>query len=400
MISFDEALGHLLSVAHVLPAERVPLEAASGRVLAEDLIARAPLPRFDHSAMDGYAIAAAGLPADGPFDLPVRGESAAGSADNALEPGTAKRIFTGAPMPRGADAVIMQENVQRDGDRIRFEKRPRVLENVRTRGFDMAEGAVAIARGTRLRPGHVALAAALDRPTLLVSRAPVVSIVGTGNELRAPGDPDRSGSIPESNGYFVAAAARAVGAVVRIGATIPDEMDRATSALEAALAGADVLVTIGGVSVGDHDIVRDALTRVGVALQFHKVAMKPGKPMTFGTRGRSVVLGLPGNPASASLTFTLFGLPLLRALQGDAVAVPAAEAIPIEGRIAHKPGRREFARVRLATREGRAVAVVCANQSSGSVPSFAEADALVVVHEDLGDVESGALLPLVRLDAT
>lgn len=399
MLSFDEALARVLARALPLSAERVPLESAVGRVLAEEVVARSPLPRFDHSAMDGYAIATASLAGDGPFALPVVGESAAGSGENALEPGTAKRIFTGAPMPSGADAVLMQENVRREGDRISFDKRPNPGENVRTRGFDMREGAVAITRGTRLRPGHVALAAALDRPTLLVARAPVVTIVGTGNELRAPGDPDRIGSIPESNGYFVAAAARAAGAIARIGRAIPDELEPAVTALDDALASADLLVTIGGVSVGDHDIVRDALARAGVTLDFYKVAMKPGKPLTFGARGKAIVLGLPGNPASASLTFALFGVPLLRAMQGDASPVPIEESIEIEGRIAHKRGRREFARVRLRARDGRLIAAVCPNQSSGSVPSFAEAEALVVVHEDLDDVETGARLPLVRLDA-
>lgn len=402
MLSFDEARARVLARATPLATERVPLDAAAGRVLAEDVVARAPLPRFDHSAMDGYALDASlfsgALVGDGPLALRVVGESAAGSRENSLEPGTAMRIFTGAPMPAGADAVLMQENAARDGDRITFDKRPKPFENVRTRGFDLAEGAIAITRGTRLRPGHVALAAALDRPTLLVARAPVVSILATGNELRAPGDPDRLGSIPESNGYFVAAAARAAGAIARIGRAIPDELEPAVAAVDEALASADLLVTIGGVSVGDHDIVRDALAGAGVTLDFYKVAMKPGKPLTFGARGKAIVLGLPGNPASASLTFTLFGVPLLRAMQGDSAAVPLTEMIEIEGRIAHKPGRREFARARLAARDGRMVAVVSPNQSSGSVPSFADAEALVVVHEELGDVETGARLPLVRLD--
>ncbi|MFO0613718.1 MAG: molybdopterin molybdotransferase MoeA [Polyangiaceae bacterium] len=396
MISFDDARALLLARARPLSAERVPLEAAAGRVLAEDLVARAPLPRFDHSAMDGYALATSALGA-APFELRVIGRARPARGRARSRRRGREDLHRGAHAERRRRGHHAGERRAR-GDRIRFEKAPRPGENVRTRGFDMAEGARAIERGTRLRPGHVALAAALDRPSLLVSRAPVVTILGTGDELRAPGDPDRAGSIPESNGYFVSAAARGVGAIARIGRTLPDELETAASALDEALASADVLVTIGGVSVGDRDVVKDALAKIGVTLEFHKVAMKPGKPMTFGTRGSAIVLGLPGNPASASLTFALFGVPLLRALQGEAPRPMDGETVEVVGRIPHKPGRREFARVRLRSSQGELVAEVCPNQSSGSVPSFAEAEALVVVHEGLGDVESGARLPLIRLD--
>src|SRR5690349_13066522 len=208
MLPFDEALARLMGSAQPLGAERVPLEEAGGRVLAEDVIAQAPLPPFDHSAMDGYALDSRALAGAGPWELPVMGESAAGGDLPDLTPGAACRIFTGARLPAGADTVVMQERVERRGDVVTLKAAPRPFDHVRRRGEDLAAGALALGRGARLSPGCVALAAALDRPQLLVARRPVVTVLCTGDELRSPGQihpPVRPGSIPESNGYFVAA---------------------------------------------------------------------------------------------------------------------------------------------------------------------------------------------------
>ena len=208
MISYRDALDRLLSSARPVGAERVSVDRSAGRVLAEDVIARVAMPAFDHSSMDGYALRASDASGEGPFELPVVGESAAGGALPTLAQKSACRIFTGARLPEGADTVIPQENVERRGATITFREAPKPAAWVRRRGADLAEGAVALSRGTRMLPGHAALAAALDRPFLLVARRPVVTILCSGDELRSPGEPGPPGSIAESNGVFVAAAAR------------------------------------------------------------------------------------------------------------------------------------------------------------------------------------------------
>jgi molybdopterin molybdotransferase len=400
VIDFDEALARLLGSAQALGAERVPLEDACGRVLAEDIVAPAPMPAFDYSSMDGYAVLAREFEGDGPWDLAVVGESAAGGDAPDLVPGTTCRIFTGARLPAGADAVVMQEKVQRRDATATFRARPRDGENVRRRGEDLAEGAIALGRGARLTPGRVALVAAQDRPHAFVARRPLVTILATGDELRAPGQrfpPPRPGTIPESNGYFVAAAARAAGARTRIAPFVPDDHDAARRAVEEALRGSDVIVTIGGVSVGDHDVMRSALEAAGVVIDFWKVKIKPGKPLAVGRAGAVQVVGLPGNPASASLTFLLFGVPLLRALQGDAASLPPRLRAVLSATRAREPGREEFLRARLETAGGELRVRPLPNQSSGAVTSFAEADALAVLPAARGTIEEGSLVDVIRL---
>jgi molybdopterin molybdotransferase len=398
MLTFDQALSRLLASVQPLGAERVPLDEACGRVLAEDVIASSPLPPFDHSSMDGYALAADTLTPPGPWELAVVGESAAGGALPDLAPGTACRIFTGARLPTGADAVVMQERVERWDDRIKLAAAPRPGDHVRRRGEDLTEGTVALSAGMRLSPGRVALAASLDRPQLLVARRPVVTVLCSGDELRSPGQAGGlPGSIPESNGYFVAAAARGVGALVRVAPFVRDDAEAAQRAVADALRGCDVLVTVGGVSVGDRDVMRGALEAAGVVIDFWKVKIKPGKPLAVGRAGAVQVLGLPGNPASASLTFLLFGVPLLRALQGDAAPLPPRLRATLRSTVIREPGREEFLRARLDVGHTDLGVRVLPNQASGSVPSFAQAEALAVVPADRGSVDEGSILEVIRL---
>jgi molybdopterin molybdotransferase len=397
MLTFNEALSRLLATAAPLGAERVSLEEASGRVLAEDVHAATPMPPFDYSAMDGYAVAAGDLEGGGPWELPVKGESAAGGTPPAFARGTACRILTGAALPEGADAVIPQEDVDRRDQTVMIRSAVTRGASVRRRGDDLAEGALALPRGARLHPGRIAMAAALDRPHLMVARRPVVSVLCSGDELRSPGEPGRAGSIPESNGYFVAAAARAAGAIVRIGPFVRDDREAATRAVVEALRGSDLVITVGGVSVGDHDVIRPALEAAGVTLDFWRVAIKPGKPLAVGRRGPTHVLGLPGNPASASLTFLLFGSPLLRALQGDAAPIPARIRAPVLGSLQRKAGREEFLRAQLEVTGGEIGARLALNQASGAVTSFAYADALVVVPEGRERVEHGERLEVILI---
>jgi molybdopterin molybdotransferase len=386
MLPFDEGLRRVLDGAGVLGCERVSLESALGRVLQEPLLAREPVPACDYSAMDGYALDSRALPAVPPFRLPIVGESRTGGVVPSLEPGSVCRIFTGAELPRGADAVIMQEDVEREGDHAVFSFRPAAWSHVRKRGADLEQGATALETGTRLGPGQLGLAAALDRAHVIVARRPRVTIVCTGDELRAPGSPACAGTIPDSNGVSIAALAKVAGAAPLLAPLTGDDREATRRALERALAGCDLLVTIGGVSVGDHDVVKPALEAAGAKLGFWKLAIKPGKPLVSGRAGTTRVLGLPGNPASAMVTFVLFGLPLLRALQGDRAQTPPLRRALLTEAVRQKPGRRGFLR---ATLSGNQVTPL-ANQASGAATGMAWANALIIVHEDSSGHDAGS----------
>ena len=387
VLRFEEALSRILALGTpALSVERVPIEDLDGRVLAEDLVARADLPGFDYSSMDGYAVRTRDL-GEPPIRLPVRGESRTGVLPDALAPGSSMRIFTGAAIPAGADAVVMQENVTRDGDIAVFTAAPRAGQNVRRRGDDLAAGAIAIAKGTRLRPAHLALAASLDEAEIAVTKRPEVAILATGDELRRPGTDAVPGTIPESNTVVLRAMARRAGARARALPYVRDERAATERAFAAALEEADVVVTIGGVSVGDHDLVRPALEAVGVTLDFWRVAMKPGKPLAVGRfpragRRDAIVLGLPGNPASAMVTFALFGAPLLRALSGDARPFPPTRRARMTRAHVRDPA--------LVGDGGELTVTTLGNQASGAVTTMAQSDALVLVPAEESGVPAGA----------
>lgn len=393
MLSFDDALRRILESAPALASERVSLEQSAGRVLAEDLIARAPLPGFDYSAMDGYAVASSELSGPGPWSLLVRGESRAGALAPKLAANSACRIFTGAPIPDGADSVVMQEDVTRDGANARFTIPATPGSHIRRRGEDLAEGAVALARGTRLNAFRIGLAAAVDRAEVLVARRPKVAILCTGEELREPGSPAAPGTIPDSNAPSLAALVRSAGGVTDIRPRTGDTLVATEEALRAALRDTDLLLTVGGVSVGEHDLVRAALSNVGAQLDFWKVQIRPGKPLAFGRFGETLILGLPGNPVSAQLTFALFGMPLLRAMQGDDKPVPPRGRVRLHSALRHNPGRTGFYRAQL---DGE-LALTSSNQASGSTASLAHADALLIVPAESTDLAAGASVEMIRL---
>jgi molybdopterin molybdotransferase len=407
MISFDEAVRRFLAVgadlAPALGVERAAIDAVFGRVLAEDLCAPADLPPFDHSAMDGYAVALASFVGDGPWTLPVLGESRTGGVREDLLPGCACRIFTGASIPGGADAVVIQEHVTRSGERATFEARPKVGAHIRRRGEDLARGAVAVAKGTRLRAAHVALAATCDRAWVDVARRPVVTILSTGDELRAPGTRAEDGggtSIPESNGVALQMMSARAGAIARVAPIVPDDRAATERAIATAMDGCDVLVTVGGVGAGDHDWIHPALERNGVTLEVSRVAMKPGKPIVLGRNGRSIVLGLPGNPASAMITFALLGVPLLRALQGDVAPLAPRRRARCAGGIARaEAGRTELVRVRVSRgADGETWATPARNQASGATSSLADSDALLVVPDSATRIADGEPCDLFYLE--
>jgi molybdopterin molybdotransferase len=323
----------------------------------------------------------------------VEGESRAGALAPALASGCACRIFTGAPIPEAADAVVMQEDVTRDGNHAGFNALPALGAHIRRRGEDLAEGAVALAKGTRLTPFQIGLAAAVDRNELLVARRPRVTILCTGEELRSPGSPAIPGTIADSNGPSLAALAAATGAIPMLAPRIGDDLEATEAALRSALRGCDLLLTVGGVSVGEHDLVRAALARVGAELEFWKVRIRPGKPLAFGRQGETLILGLPGNPVSAQLTFALFGMPLLRAMQGDRNPIPTRGRARLQSALRQTPGRTGFYRAEL---QGD-LAITAANQASGSAVSLAHAHALLIVPAESAGLAAGDSVDLIRL---
>jgi molybdopterin molybdotransferase len=393
MLNFDEALEHVRRIAPRLPSEVVSLDSAHGRVLSEPLFAPSRLPAFDYSAMDGYAVRSTSFSGEPPFVFDIVGESRTGRPAPELEAGTVCRIFTGAQLPSGADAVVMQEDVVVSDRTARFAGKPAPGQHLRRAGEDLEVGALALEAGTRLGPYQLGLVAALDRGAVRVSRRPRVSILGTGDELRKPGSVARAASIPESNSVVLAALARGAGADVVTLTPTSDSLDDTRAKIAAALASSDVLVTVGGVSVGDYDVVRPALEAEGVKLELYKVAMKPGKPLTLGRRGDAVVLGLPGNPVSAQVTFSLFGLPLLRLMQGDRATRRGPRQFRLGAPLRQKPGRRGFY---AATLDGDVV-TPCAGQASGSTVSLAHADVLVIIPEDSAGYDAHELVQALLL---
>jgi len=399
MLSFAEAVEKLLALAPRMGAERVGLDLAHGRTSSEDVLVPADLPPFDASTMDGYAVRTADFDGDGPWDLPVRGESRAGGAAGALTPATVMRIFTGAELPSGADAVVMQEDVERSGDRARFASKPNAGRFIRRRGDDLARGDVALGAGTRLRPAQLALAASTDRAWLHVARRPRVVLLATGDELRAPGTPALPASIVECNTVALRGMVEGAGGSASVAPFVADTLEHTVAAFESALRDADVVVSIGGVSVGDHDRVRPALSAIGVELDFYRVAIKPGKPLAVGRRGDQLVLGLPGNPAAAMITFALFGVPLLRAMQGDRAPMPATRRARAAADVRHDPGRLEFVRARLHDESGESWATPLGNQASGAVVALARADALMCIPRDSTGVAKGDAVDIYPLES-
>jgi molybdopterin molybdotransferase len=393
MIPFAEARERILQGVRLLGTERVALRAAAGRVLAEDIRPTEPLPRFDYSAMDGYALSSMSAFGGGPWSLPLRGESRAGAPLARLEPGSACRIFTGAAPPQGADAILPSEDARELDGRVEFSEAPKPGQHIRRRGEDLAAGELALQAGVRLGAYHVGVAAGVDRTELVVARRPRVTIVGTGDELRTPGQPGAATSVPESNGLSIAILAESAGALVRLEPRIADDAATLRERLVRAFEDTDLLVTIGGVSIGRYDLVRPALEAAGASLDFWKVQMKPGKPLVYGRRGNARVLGLPGNPVSAQLSFGLFGLPLLRALQGQREPFPPFERAQLLGEIWQRPGRMGFYRARWSPAGVQPVD----NQASGNVLSLASADALIVVPAESDGCSAGSEVEILRL---
>ena len=381
MISVDDALARIRDSLQPLGAEQVSLGDAHGRVLAEDLAARRTQPPFAVSAMDGYAVRSADVAA-----LPTRLKlvgyvPAGGRHDGVVGPGEAVRIFTGARLPDGADAVVIQEDTEAADGMVLV--RDTVGEfgpgrHVRQAGIDFVEGQIGLSAGRRLTARDVGLAAAMNRPWLLVHRRPRVAILPTGDEVALPGDPIGPNQIVSSNGVALGALVAAAGGVpIQLGIARDDSDTLKTMARGAE--GADLLVTIGGASVGEHDLVRKALGEIGLAVDFWKIAMRPGKPLMFGRLGATAVLGLPGNPVSALVCGMLFLRPALDRLQGLPGTGPVAEPARAGADLKANDGRQDYLRARLSRDvDGALIATPFARQDSSMMSALAGADCLIV----------------------
>lgn len=398
MLNFDDALSRIIDAISPLKISPHPLHEAAGHYLGAPLVAQLTQPPFNASGMDGYAVRVEDV-ADRSA-LEVVGESQAGAGfDGGITNGQTVRIFTGAPVPQGADAVIMQEHAERQGNQVRFTEIPRPGQNVRPAGQDFANNDVLLEAGTRLGPVALALAAASGNAQLQVHNLPNVALIATGNELVRPGDPLGAGQIVASNGYGLKALfAPHCANIVDLGIA-RDTMQETEQAVQAALdADADIIVTTGGASVGDHDLIQPVFKNLGIEIDFWKIAMRPGKPLLFGTKGSKVVFGLPGNPVSSMVTATMLVLPALRALAGAARPANPMLRLPLAEPLAPNGPRRHFVRGTLkATDKGTAVAPI--NQTdSAHLSSFAQAEVLIVHHEKAPAMSPGELVDAVLID--
>jgi molybdopterin molybdotransferase len=393
LLSMEEAQARVLERVRPLPGEAVPLEEAAGRVLAEPALAAVDLPPFPSSAMDGFAIRAA----DTPGRLPVVARVPAGRpAPRALAPGEAMAIATGGAVPDGADAVVPIEYVVDHDNEVEIPEGVAEGANIRPRGGDVRAGIKVVGAGARLGPAQVGALAAAGVATPICALRPRVTVVATGSELRRAGESLAPGQIYESNGILLEAAlARAGAAVERLG-TVDDTEDAHRAALERGLE-ADVLVTTGGVSVGPHDLVRMIERELGVEEVFWGVAVKPGKPVSFGVRERTLVFGLPGNPVSSLVGFELFVEPAVLALQGVPDPLPAFAPGRLASPVRRNPARDELVRARSSSGEDGIVLEPVRGQDSHMIVRAAGADALVLVPRGEGELGVGAGVRFLRL---
>jgi molybdopterin molybdotransferase len=384
MLDFEEALARLLAGANpVRETEAVPTQAAAGRILAQGLHSAIDVPPLDNTSMDGYAVRCADVAVAG-TRLAVAQRIPAGSVGHVLAAGTAARIFTGAPLPAGADAVVMQELCALEGGSVTVNHVPRPGEWIRRRGEDIAAGSEVLAAGTRLSAAHVGVAASVGAAQLTVFRRLRVALFSTGDELAMPGEPLKPGGIYNSNRYTLRALLEGLGCEVADLGIVPDSRDATRAALREAAAANDLILTSGGVSVGEEDHVKPAVEAEG-SLDLWKIAIKPGKPLAFGSVGKKVgaggtatetpaaFIGLPGNPVSSFVTFIMLVRPFILKAQGASGVTPRAQALRADFECKGDP-RREFLRARINAQGGLEL---FANQSSGVLTSCTWADGLI-----------------------
>ncbi len=398
MISVEEARGRILDSLRPGPAEIVALAEAWNRVTAQDVVARLTQPPADMSAMDGYALRSA----DGGLDavLAVVGSAPAGHPfAGRVAVGQAVRLFTGSVVPDGADAILLQEDATRDGETVRVKEAVVAGRHIRRAGQDFAAGDVVIQAGRRMTARDVGLAAAANHPWVAVHRCPRVAVLATGDEIAMPGEPIPSGGIVSSNSHALAALVRAAGGEPMILPIARDDHD-VIGAVADSVAGMDMLVTTGGASVGDHDLVISALQARGMTLDFWQIAMRPGKPLLFGQLGATPVLGLPGNPVSAMVCAILFLLPALSRLSGLPAAPPPVSTAVLGAAVKANDKRADHLRAVVSVDSaGRTVVTPFQVQDSAMLRRLAHADALILRAPHAPALPEGAEVGIIRLDS-
>jgi molybdopterin molybdotransferase len=402
-ISVDEHLARILDSIEPLPDFPQPLMETLGLSAAEDVVSSIALPSFDNSAMDGYAVRAADVATaseESPVHLPVVGEIGAGQARLlALSPGTAAKIMTGAPVPEGADAVVPYEWTDRGVAQVRITQPATAGAHVRRAGEDVSEGDLLVEAGTVLGPRHLGLLASVGRATVRSRPRPRVVVLSTGSELREPGTALGPDSIYDGNSWLLAASARQAGAIAYRVGIVPDEPRAFLSTLNDQLVRADLVVTSGGVSQGDFDVVKEALSPLG-SVWFGPVAMQPGKPQGFGVVGEDLVpiFTLPGNPVSAYISFEMFVLPALRKLMGKApYSRPTTRARLTHG-VSSPEGRRQFLRGSFERGRGGPTVSPVGGPGSHLIGGLADSNALIVVPEDTTNLPAGEMVQVLALD--
>jgi molybdopterin molybdotransferase len=403
MRSPGDAARAILEGLRPLPVERLPLLDALGRVLAEDAVSPLDLPPWDNSAMDGYAVRTADVSTgDGPWTLRIVEEVQAGAfPTRRIAPGECTRIFTGAPLPEGADGVIRQEDTDgpRDGA-IRILNRRDAGKNLRRRGEDVTRGSIVLPRGTALGPAQLGVLASLAESQVAVHRTPTVAILGSGDEIADLDERDAilaGRKIASSNTYTLTANIRRAGANPRNLGIARDDPEDLRQRLERA-AGADLLVTTAGISVGEHDYLRSVVEAMGGRLGFWRIRMRPGAPVGFGMLGSCPWIGLPGNPVSAMVTFELFVRPAIRRLQGHALPFRRAVRVEVAEALHYPPRLTHFLRAVVTEEDGRLRARLTGPQGSGILTSMARANALLIVPAERDDVSPGEELAALLLE--
>ena len=402
MISVEEALARILTEITPLNVRQVPLPEASGLVLSQDIVAQEDIPPFANSAMDGFALLSRdSQPQHGqPPRLRITGEVAAGYvADHAVEKGTTMRIMTGAPVPPGADSIIQVELTRTEGPDspwVEILATVPVGNNIRPAGEDMRRGQTVLRQGDEIGPWEIGILATLGWPTIPVIRSPHVAILGTGDEVIDVAEPLRPGKIRNSNSYLLEAAVQRAGAIPhRLGVahdTVESLREKFTEAVQY-----DLIITSGGVSVGDFDLVKNIMAEQG-QINFWRINMRPGKPVAFGHISGIPLLGLPGNPVSAAVTFELFGRPVIRKMLGHTRLIRQQVDVIVEDGVSDRAMRRHYVRARVEWRDGRFVAHTTGNQGSHIMTSLLNVNALVIVPEGGVQVHAGDTAKAIMLD--
>ncbi len=392
MIQVQEALDKILTKIQFKGVEKIPLDQALGRVMAEDVVSRINNPPLDNSAMDGYAVIAEDIQSatpENPVKLEMVEEIAAGyTAKGTLKPGQTMRIMTGAPIPPGADAVLMQEDTQKDGDSILCLDRADVEENIRRAGEDIKIGESVLKKGTTLSPAHIGMLAVIGQSQIAVSQRPTVAILSTGDEILELDETPEGPQIFNSNGHMLAAQIKSAGGIPIYQGIAKDTEKDLMEKFEWALK-ADIVVSSGGVSVGDYDLVKSTLQKMGQDMLFWKVAMKPGKPLAFGRIGKTPIFGLPGNPVSSFVSFEQFVRPSLRKVLGCSDLSHKTVQAKLTRTIHKKPGRLHFLSSIVSWADGEYTVTPAGEQGSGILKSAANANGLLIFPLEAEEIKQG-----------